>query len=108
MLSHISFLDGTCIDIDPFYLHAASHTCIRHLLVHAIQTAHEGRFTTPRRPNHGCHSEGGDSEIHIVERLLLTIPCVHVLHRNGHFSSAPFRFHASHHGAWAITPSASL
>src|SRR5712692_2775069 len=46
-------LDGTRVDVDPVDQYLALHAAPGYFLVHAIQTAHKGRFPASRRADDG-------------------------------------------------------
>src|SRR5258708_39941572 len=97
MPPHIHRTNGPRVDIDPVHEHLTCDASIRDLFMHAVQTAHKGRFAAPRRTDEGGGAKplkrGGD----IMEWLVLAVPGIQLLNLYDHASALYCHIAAAFH-----------
>src|SRR6266404_1240644 len=74
-------IDSARIDILALKEHAPFDTCLRHQLVHPVETTNKGRLSATARPNDRSDCVRRDVERHITNGALLAVPDRKIFHR---------------------------
>src|SRR5579883_2716713 len=80
---HTHRLDRTCIEIDAIDQYFARQPGLWKLFMHAVETAHKGRFATPGGADQCRHRPLCNVQRDIIERLGFAIPGIDVSRLNG-------------------------